>query len=216
VLRNRAEDGHSLIEMMVAATVVAMLLGGILPLLTSGQNTYEAQSSDMTMRQGARVALDKLTREIRLAGYGIDNIAQAFSSASGTELQFAADIDDGDNRAPCGAAFEGAVNGGAERMTYTVSSTSLLRNIECWDGASWTSDISNQVLIEDLAAGQTVFRYFDENGTEMTGTLSSANRDNIRAVAIQLELEDLGYAHVTGRATTTFQIASQVEVHNLQ
>ena len=51
------DDGFSLIELMISLTLVAMILGGMLPLLTGGQNTYQAQSADMSMRQGARVAL---------------------------------------------------------------------------------------------------------------------------------------------------------------
>lgn len=209
-------DGLSLIELMISATLLAMILGAMLPLLTSGQNTYEAQSADMSMRQGARVALDKITRETRLAGYGIDNIAQVFTIASATSIQFAADVDDGNPDAPCNASFETATNGGAERLTYAVSGTDLTRSVDCWNGSTWTSEISNQVLIANLDTGQTVFRFFDESGTEMTGTLNSANRDAIRSVAIQLNLEDTSYNHLGDQQHTTYQIASQVEVHNLQ
>jgi Tfp pilus assembly protein PilW len=201
---------------MIGATLVAMVLGGIMPLLTGGQNTYEAQSADMTMRQGARVALDKLTRETRLAGYRVDNITQVFTLATPTSIQFAADIDDGDAGAPCDASFENATNGGAERVTYAVSGTNLLRSVDCWNGTTWTSEISNQVLIADLESGQTIFSYFNGAGTQMTGTLSSASRDAIRSVAIQLDLEDISYEHVIGENHSTYQLASQVEVHNLQ
>jgi prepilin-type N-terminal cleavage/methylation domain-containing protein len=211
-----ANDGFSLIELMVSAVLIAMILGGVLPLLTGGQNAYEAQSADMSMRQGARVALDKVTRETRLAGYGIDNIAQVFTVASSTSIQFAADVDDGDAGAPCDASFENAANGGAERLTYAVSGTNLTRSVDCWNGTTWTSEISAQVLIADLETGLTIFRFFDENGTEMTGTLSSANRDAIRSVAIQLDLEDTSYDHLGDQEHSTYQIASQVEVHNLQ
>lgn len=209
-------DGFSLLELMISAVLVAMILGGMLPLLTGGQNTYEAQTADMSIRQGARVALDKITRETRLAGYGIDNITQVFSIASATTIQFAADIDDGDTDAPCGAAFENAANGGAERLTYTVSGTDLTRSVDCWNGTTWTNEISNQVLIPYLDTSQTVFRFFDQDGTEMTGSLSSANRDAIRSVAIRLDLEDTSYNHLGDQAHATYQIASQVEVHNLQ
>ncbi len=211
-----AQDGFSLIELMISAVLIAMILAGVLPLLTGGQNAYEAQSADMSMRQGARVALDKVTRETRLAGYGIDNIAQVFTIASASSIQFAADVDDGDTDAPCDASFENAANGGAERLTYSVSGTNLTRSVDCWNGTTWTSEISNQVLIADLDTSQTVFRFFDENGTEMTGTLSSANRDAIRSVAIQLDLEDNSYDHLGDQEHSTYQIASQVEVHNLQ
>ena len=214
--RIAADDGFSLIELMVSAVLIAMILGGVLPLLTGGQNTYEAQSADMSMRQGARVALDKVTRETRLAGYGIDNITQVFTVASATSIQFAADVDDGDTGAPCDASFENAANGGAERLTYSVNGTNLTRSVDCWNGSAWTSEISNQVLIADLDTSQTLFRFFDESGAEMTGTLSSANRDAIRSVAIQLDLEDTSYDHLGDQEHSTYQLASQVEVHNLQ
>lgn len=222
-MRNRVADSHlappdgfSLLELMISATLVAMILGGMLSLLTGGQNIYEAQSADMSMRQGARVALDKITRETRLAGYSIDNIAQVFTIASGTSVQFAADIDDGDSDAPCDASFETATDGGAERLTYTVTGTNLWRSVDCWNGTTWTSEISNQLLIADLETGQTVFRYFDAAGNQMTGTLSSAGRDAIRSVAIQLDLEDTSYSHLGDQVHSTYQIASQVEVHNMQ
>jgi prepilin-type N-terminal cleavage/methylation domain-containing protein len=214
--RITADDGFSLIELMVSAVLIAMVLAGVLPLLTGGQNTYEAQSADMSMRQGARVALDKVTRETRLAGYGIDNIVQVFTVASASSIQFAADVDDGDTDAPCDASFENATNGGAERLTYSVSGTDLLRSVDCWNGTTWTNEITNQVLIANLDTGQTLFRFFDETGTEMTGTLSSANRDAIRSVAIQLDLEDTSYDHLGDQEHSTYQLASQVEVHNLQ
>ena len=211
-----SHDGFSLLELMISATLVVMILGGMLPLLTGGQNMYEAQSADMSIRQGARVALDKITREMRLAGYSIDNVAQVFTIASGTSVQFAADIDDGAPEAPCDASFETAANGGAERLTYTVTGTNLWRSVDCWNGTTWTSEISNQMLIADLETGQTVFRYFDAAGNQMTGTLSSDNRDAIRSVAIQLDLEDTSYSHLGDQEHSTYQIASQVEVHNLQ
>ncbi len=209
-------DGYSLLEVMVAATLLAMVLGGVLPLLTGGQNTYEAQTADTSMRQGARVARDKMTRETRLAGYRIDNLPQAFMSASSTSIQFAADIDDGDPLPPCNASFENAVNGGAERLTYSVSGTDLVRSVDCWNGSTWTNVISNEVLVPDLVTGLPVFRFFNANGTEMTGPLSSAERDAIRSVAIQLNLEDTSYTHIGDQDHATFQITTQVEIHNLQ
>jgi Tfp pilus assembly protein PilW len=210
------ESGFSLIELLISSLLVVIILGGMLPLLTGGQNTYQAQAAEMAIRQGARVALDKITRETRLAGYGIDNITQVFSVASATSIQFAADIDDGDTDAPCDASFEGATDGGAERLTYTVSGTDLLRSVDCWNGTAWTSEISNQVLVPFLDTSQTLFRFFDANGTEMTGTLNSANRDAIRSVAIQLDLEDTSYDHIGDQEHSTYQIASQVQIHNLQ
>ena len=208
--------GVSFVELMVAATLLAMVMGGVLGLLTSGQNTFEAQTADISMRQGARVAVDRITRETRLAGYGIDNIPQVFTIASATSIQFAADLDDGSPAAPCDAAFENATNGGAERITYSVVDTALTRAVECWNGSSWTAEVGSQALIWNLVAGQTVFTYFDEDGTPLTGTLTSAQRDAIRSVAIRIDLEDDSYNHIGAREHTAYELSSQVEIHNLQ
>ena len=208
--------GFSFVELMVAATLLAMVMGGVLGLLTSGQNTFEAQTADISMRQGARVAVDRITRETRLAGYGIDNIPQVFTIASATSIQFAADLDDGSPAAPCDAAFENATNGGAERITYSVVDTALTRSVECWNGSSWTAEVGSQALIWNLVAGQTVFTYFDEDGTPLTGTLTSAQRDAIRSVAIRIDLEDDSYNHIGAREHTAYELSSQVEIHNLQ
>ena len=114
------------------------------------------------------------------------------------------------------ATFETATNGGAERITYSVIDTALTRSVDCWDGTSWTVEVASQALVWNLVPGQTVFSFFDEDGNPLTGTLTSAQRDSIRSVAIRIDLEDDSYNHIGTREHTAYELSSQVEIHNLQ
>ena len=174
------------------------------------QAVYQETNDGLVERNGF------LSSFLHGRGYGIDNIPQVFTIASATSIQFAADLDDGSPAAPCDAAFENATNGGAERITYSVVDTALTRAVECWNGSSWTAEVGSQALIWNLVAGQTVFTYFDEDGTPLTGTLTSAQRDAIRSVAIRIDLEDDSYNHIGAREHTAYELSSQVEIHNLQ
>ena len=175
-----ADDaGTGLLELLIAATILTLVVGGVLSMLTGSQNLFESQQADMGMRQEARVALDKIVRETRGAGYDIGTVAEIFSLATTSALQFAADVDDGDSDPPCAAGFENAVGGGAERLGYAVVGTQILRSVDCWDGSSWTPEITSQVLVASVTSGQTVFRYFDETGAELlpgVGGLVAADR----------------------------------------
>ena len=171
------------------------------------------------MRQEARVALDKLAGDLSVAGYRTANVAEVISQASATTLQFAADVDDGSPAAPCGAALENAVDGGVERITYTQIAGELLRSVDCWNGAAWSAGYSNQVVAGNLVDPQTLFRYFDRDGIEIVGVasgLSAAQRGQVRAVHLALDLLDLGKNQAVGAVHTNFQIVNQVKLRNLR
>ena len=213
------DAGTGLLELLIAATILTLVVGGVLSMLTGGQNAFESQQADMEMRQEARVALDKIVRETRVAGYDIGTVTEIFSLATTSALQFAADIDDGDSDPPCAAGFENAVGGGAERLGYAVVGTQFLRSVDCWDGSSWMSEITSQVLVESITSGQTVFRYFDETGAELVpgvGGLVAADRNRIRSVSIQLDLIDDAVTQLVGDTHTNYELTAQVKVHNAQ
>lgn len=213
------DAGFSLIEILVAGALLTFIMGGLLTVFSSGQDSFEAQQAIMEMRQGGRVAMDQLVRETRLAGYGLENVPEALFVADVDTIQFAADVDDGDPAPPCGAAFETATDGGVERVTYELANGQLLRSVECWDGSSWTAEITDQLLAESLVDGQTLFRYFDGDGTELVpgaGGLSAAQRDEVRMVSLSVDmLDDTRTQRGVGDPHTNFQIDGRVELHNV-
>ena len=212
-------EGFSLLEMLIVTALVGLLMGGLAGIMQSGQNTFEAQQADMNIRQEARVALDLVMRETRLAGYQIANVAETLTVASPSQVQFAGDIDDGSDFPPCGNVFESAVNGGVERITYQLVSGSLLRAVDCWDGGTWINEINNQLMTPNLIGLQTLFRYFDEDGAQIAaggGALTAAQRSAVRSIAVSFDLLDSGTTQLVGDTHANFQITAHVALRNKQ
>ena len=211
-----ADRGFSLIELIVSFMVMTLLLTGLFTVLTQTQGTYDAQQDAMALLQQARSAIDSLAFELRMAGSNIDNAPAAVEVASPTQVVFAVDIDGGSILPPCGAAYETAAEGGAERITYKVQGTQLLRDVDCWDGANWHNEYSDQVVVDNLAAAGPVFRFFDENGAELVAggaPLSAVQRDELRVVSIDLSLED-AEDHLIAESFEGMRIFTQVKLRN--
>ncbi len=65
--------GFSLIEMMIALLVGAMLIAITYNVLVSQKKASRAQNESINAQQNARIALETLERELRLAGLNIDD-----------------------------------------------------------------------------------------------------------------------------------------------
>ncbi len=64
--------GFSLVELMIALVISAVVIAGALSLLTAQQQLYQRSSGERSLQDMARIALDQLSTDLRLAGYGID------------------------------------------------------------------------------------------------------------------------------------------------
>ena len=78
----RAEAGHSLVELLVATAVMGLLIAATLSLLQSGIAAWGWGAGRIEAQQAVRVALERMARELREAGYdptgaGIDAILVA-------------------------------------------------------------------------------------------------------------------------------------------
>jgi hypothetical protein len=67
----RSALGVTLTEIMMAIATSGMLLAAIVSSFISQQKSYLVQTQIAEMTVNARIALDRLTRDIRLAGYGL-------------------------------------------------------------------------------------------------------------------------------------------------
>jgi type IV pilus assembly protein PilW len=61
--------GLSLIEIMIALLIGALLLGGILQIFIGSKQTYRMQEALSRLQENGRFALDYLANDIRMAGY---------------------------------------------------------------------------------------------------------------------------------------------------
>ncbi len=212
----REETGYSFVELLITMTVSLVLIGGLYSVLFQSQATYGAQQDQTALRQQARVAMDQLADTLRMAGYDLGSAPERLTYAGTSEITFAADIDDGDPGTPCGNADETAVGGGAERIRYRLVGTSLLRTIDCWDGGAWGNEYTDLVVATDVQNTRSIFRYFDEDGTELLpggGTLGLATRDLVRRVEITLDLTGTA-PQALGDPYVDFELRTSVRFRN--
>jgi prepilin-type N-terminal cleavage/methylation domain-containing protein len=62
--------GITLIELLVALTISGILVAGVYRTFVSQQHTYTVQEQVVDMQQNVRLAINRMTRELRMAGYG--------------------------------------------------------------------------------------------------------------------------------------------------
>lgn len=67
-MTNPGQRGFSLVELMAATTITLVIMAGVFGLMIQNQNIYETQTRLADVQQSARVAIDLLTRDIRMAG----------------------------------------------------------------------------------------------------------------------------------------------------
>jgi prepilin-type N-terminal cleavage/methylation domain-containing protein len=68
--RLRACKGLTLIELLVAMAISAILIAAIYRTFIGQHRTYTVQEQVVDMQQNARVAINRMMREIRMAGFG--------------------------------------------------------------------------------------------------------------------------------------------------
>jgi type IV pilus assembly protein PilW len=76
----RESKGVTLIELMVALVISAILIAGLYRTFIGQQKTYTIQEQVVDMQQNARLSVSKMMKEIRMAGFG--NIAMIFPNAT--------------------------------------------------------------------------------------------------------------------------------------
>jgi len=69
--RTSCRGGFTLVEMVIAVTLSALVIAGVTAAVYSGLFSYEATTEIATARQAVQAVLDRMTAEIRLA----DNVS---------------------------------------------------------------------------------------------------------------------------------------------
>lgn len=103
--RTEAGDGHStpgrfaadlrgftLIEILIALSTFVIVLFAVYTSFESSQATYAAGEQRADIQQSARIAMEMMSADLRLAGYGFPTGAGAITAASPTDISFWADL----------------------------------------------------------------------------------------------------------------------------
>ena len=141
-----AEQGFTLVELMVALVIGLLLLGGVLQLFIGSKQTYQIQEALGRVQQESRFALDTLSRELRMIGY-------QGCAGSGTLTPNVIADNDGDGIAD-----------------LQFAPNALLEGFD--EGSGW----SNPSATPRVAGSDVIsFRYGDGNSAHLSGNMASDN-----------------------------------------
>ena len=173
------DRGFSLPELMVSLAILGLVLGGVFGVLRSGLIAYAWGSARVDAQQSARIALDRMARELRGAGYDPTGAGLApVAAAAPSSVTFQKD-------AGSGGAVEPA------SVTFVLRpGESVLRRDAGAGGA--------QPVIDNVR--RLAFTYFDRAGAPTT--------DASRVAAVRIELE-VGAAGRVAVMETTAAIRNQ-------
>jgi prepilin-type N-terminal cleavage/methylation domain-containing protein len=167
--RRLSRAGMTLVELMVAISMFAVVTTVIFTFLTNSRASYSDMSARVGFQQGARAVLGLMSTELRTSGCNATGAAfEKFAVAGAQTYECRMDLD---------ASGGITVTEPAEDVTYTydAGNRELLRN----------SGGGAQVVLRGVTALD--FRYFDADGAELTARpLSAANRARIRSVQIDI------------------------------
>ena len=147
-------QGFTLVELLVALALSLVVLSSISSAFISQRKTYHAQEQITEMIQGARAAMEMITREVKMGGFNPTGATTMVGiSYSATQLEICADLNgDGETN---GSSSADDTN---ENIIYTH------------DGANFEIDRNagsgTQTLAENITA--FTFDYLDENGNATT------------------------------------------------
>jgi type IV pilus assembly protein PilW len=147
-----SNKGFTLVELMVAMAIAAMVIAGIFALFRNQVATHNTERLVLSMQQNLRAAVSFMERDVRLAGSDPEGISGAgILSADESQLQFQTDTNE-----------DGTIGAG-ETITYGLNGGNLVRS---------TSTANPPVLAGAPVVAWNIdalnFDYFDSDGNNIS------------------------------------------------
>jgi type II secretory pathway component PulJ len=187
---------------MVAVLLLSFVILGVTTVFLSNQRAHERGQTQLETHQNARVGLEMLARELRMAGFDphdqipLQATPSVFQVATADTLTFLVDI---------------GGDGTLDRITYRRQGGRLLRGFSSWDGSAFPAPTVS-VVAEGLSS--FVFAYSD--GTQPTNIALPApvigtTLWDIRRITVTLQTE----ASTAANLQTTYDLSVDVRPRNL-
>jgi prepilin-type N-terminal cleavage/methylation domain-containing protein len=202
VQRITDQGGFTILELMLASAIFGLVLLGATRVFSGNQQVFASGQGKIEAQQNARIAVETIARELRVAGrdlrgtIALQSPATAIQSANASSLTFLGDIDNDDV---------------LDEVTYRISGTQLLRDFASWNGASFSAATTGV-----LAGGVSslTFNYYDgtqPTNVEIAAPVPSGSLGTIRRIQIGV----VGSQGAAGGTPQVFSIVSDVRPRNL-
>lgn len=170
--------GFSLLELMLAGTILLLVLSAIYNIFPAQERAYEVQEKMAEMNQNARISMQSIVRYIRNAAYDPTRLADAgIQTATAQSIVFTQD-DDGD----------GFINSPREWIGFSYDGTD--RQIDQCSGS--TNCTNPQPFVDEIQNLQFNYIYADGESSAVVGMPDDGDEDgtndfdDIREVEIQI------------------------------
>ncbi len=204
--RQGGPQGFSLLEPLVVAAIFGIVLTAIYSTAVTSQTISVRGSNKIDLQQNARVGMERMATEIRMAGYDPSNVLPALATVP---QDCAATPPRGAGPFVVQAACANAIgfladvtgDGITEKVVYRQVGTQVLRETSSWNGTAFPA-AGSSALVDSVTA--LTFTYYDG------GNAVTADPSSIRRITIRLTTQ--------GRAAgmpLTFPLTLDVRLRNL-
>lgn len=200
---NPTEKGFSLIELLVAMTIMLVLLGMVSTILTGALSMRSRESSKTDALSSSQAALNVISREVANSGYGLEYNGIVAADSGNQKIRVRGNLKNSNN----------CVTDAGEDVTYFYDPTtrSIVRSerfatTEC----GTTFQTKTSVVVNRIS--KITFQYWDYSSTNTGGTQTSAPTANTGRVIITVEVELEDVAGQPSNQTVSLQ--SDVTLRN--
>ncbi len=202
-----ATRGFTLIETLITVAILAVVLGGMYQLFLVGYRTQAVVSTDSTLLDNARRAVDAMADDLRMAGldptgagaFGFRQSGGFVPVAAESRILFSLDED-----------RDGTLDGNAlERVGFLLNGTTLVRTTDGTNPAAGLPPVARNVA-------SLQFEYFNASDNPIpnppgtTYTLTAAQRLNIRRIRVTVTLSGTG-----GGVARIYPVTTDIRGRNL-
>jgi type IV pilus assembly protein PilW len=214
----RCQDGFTLVELMVAMSIFLLILVGIFQVFDPSRNAYQVSTRKLDVQQNARVAMDRMARQLRMTGYFPENLvpnpvnplSNSIQVATDSAISVAGDLDE----LGTSSAYTFCLNGGLRRVSGAIGAAG---SYTCAGG---------QLMAESVTA--LSFAYFDSANNPVPnppgapfnldaqglGAAPSfatvAQRSIVRRIVIAVTAQE----NVPSQGIQTYTLTSDVRIRN--
>ncbi len=176
----KSRNGFTLVELMITLAISSLILAALYATYILQQRSYTNQGTVTELQQNARVAVDFLTIDLRMAGYDpMDTGVGGITAATSNSITFSADMD---KNGVLGTAATPA----AENEHFSYSLVNNVVNGVTIPTLSRSAGMTPAINLQPMAdyIEQIEFFYHYEDGTAATTAPGSLN--NIRSVEVTM------------------------------